>query len=428
MRDLPLSFSSALIRGSGPWLLMLGLMGLVVGIGLSGEGGRPPWPWWWACVLPAGASTLVWSVSLLRKGRPRDVDAPDPWVTLARLSLLPLPMTAPVLGIALHRSALLPSLSDPGPFLLSVSTWVLLWGALVMLLLGPLTGTRRPYPAVGPWHRVLSPVVALVMGAAMAWALPQEHYSVEAGEVPAVPDTVRSLAWHGVVDPPVHGVHPTAHGAVIHFGDRLQGLDPRGGVPTWSYAWPGQELEAVVRSGGRIVDVLHSEREAFLSLDTGTGRRVDPPPAAVRLDLKPEGEALVASVGVRPGQVHWSHLGEADCVPTLDGDWGFTEQSARVVDSTVVLSMVCGPDMVETLSTHGLLVGLDATTGRERWRLELPDAEPRSTGTRVNGPAPIETVHDFTPAHTSTAWTGQSASAVEVDGTYVAVQSGEVLH
>ncbi|SIO85164.1 hypothetical protein [Nocardiopsis sp. JB363] len=95
---------------------------------------------------------------------------------------------------------------------------------------------------------------ALVVGAAMAWSLPQQHHSVEAGEVPAVPDTVRRLAWYGVVDPPVHGVHPTAHGAVIHFGDRLQGLDPRGGVPTWSYAWPGQELEVVVRSGGRIVD------------------------------------------------------------------------------------------------------------------------------------------------------------------------------
>lgn len=188
-----------------------------------------------------------------------------------------------------------------------------------------------------------------------------EHHAAASAPKPLAdegpPAAVYRAAWHRDLGRAAGDGSPAvvprllAGNVVVWLGDGVQAYDARTGRPTWRYVEPGRAVRALASTGGALVlgtsraeprTRAAEEPVHLVGLDAGTGQRLWD--RVERGALTRDGSPV-------------SHVATSDQL----------SRPADAVDGVVALRIP------STEEDPGQLLGIDARTGEDRWRTDLPE-------------------------------------------------------
>lgn len=295
---------------------------------------------------------------------------------------------------------LLPVSSEPALYLEEVGSWLVLVGAAILLLAG------SPKQADSELRRA-SVLVTLVLGVPTVWApmtlVPEIGHTVAVEAVPAwsgkPASTLGEHAWTWV--PERHGriesVVATPSVGLVLLDHGVVGLDPVTGREVWSYRHPamGEDDNGYTSSrvdpAGESVHLgfgLERRHDGRIVLDAATGEVESTEyfwiwKRAFEMDPAEFERTDTGTLRLGYGQVRhdsryaehsWEYELEDGCDFGTSQDW--SDNTARVGE-TILVPLVCGVDLddrgrrIDDTDLDGLIVALDANTGRELWRVTM---------------------------------------------------------
>ncbi|MEU3307370.1 hypothetical protein ACWGSK_19485 [Nocardiopsis sp. NPDC055551] len=368
---------------------------------------------------------------------------------------------------------LLPVSSEPALYLEEVGSWLVLVGAAVLLLAG------SPKQA-GPELRRVAVLVTFLLGVPTVWVpmtlVPEIGHTVAAETVPEwsgkPASTLGEHAWTWVPEGygRIESVVATPSVGLVLLDHGVVGLDPVTGREVWSYRHPamggddhgytssrvdpaGESVHLGFglgrRHNGRIVlDVATGEMESTAYFWVGK-RAFEMDPA--KFERTDTGTLRFGYGEVRHdtgyAEHSWEYEFEDGCDFGSSRHW--SDDTARV-EETILLPLVCGVDRddrgrrIDDADLDGLIVALDASTGRELWRVPMAHVwsedhsipEPRDLRVSADESAVYtpegDLVADLTTGEVlyegpEPFWAGAEFAGVSADSFTVSVRDGDLV-